>query len=273
MKKQSFTRLIAAIFVIVFAVALYSVSAFAAGDSATLTADTAKAARGREVTVTVNVTSEGVKLLGVVPTFDEEAFDLTGGAWIFANLPATKVDSVNLTSEPPAATLMFDSASELSDVERIDELLAKRDSYAQRLNRSVENLEIVQKTMDLLNEASAAMTSRYIGGTKARFEHYLELIGDSGEFAMDTDFVLKKLDRGETRPAESYSKGTRELHSFCLRLALSDSLYGGDVPFLMLDDPFTSLDSKRLERAKSLISGISKEKQVIYFTCSKERMI
>lgn len=171
------------------------------------------------------------------------------------------------------ALMESEYTSLLSEIEQIDRLEAERSSLTERLNSSVESLDVIKRTMDLLSEASAAMTSRYIGGTKERFEHYLELIGDRGEFAMNTDFVLKKVDRGETRAAESYSRGTRDLHAFCLRLALSDSLYGGDLPFIMLDDPFSTLDTARLERAKALISAIAKEKQVIYFTCSEERMI
>lgn len=163
--------------------------------------------------------------------------------------------------------------SELADIDRIGTIIAERDAYAERLRESEMRLEVIKRTSEMLSEASEAMTSRYIGGTKARFEKYLSLIGSGGEFAMDTDFVLKKVDRGELRAAESYSKGTRDLHAFCLRLALSDSLYGGSMPFVMLDDPFASLDGERLAKAKALVSGITKEKQVIYFTCSKERNI
>ena len=90
---------------------------------------------------------------------------------------------------------------------------------------------------------------------------------------MGTDFALKKIDRGETRAAESYSRGMRDLHAFCLRMALSDSLYGDELPFVVLDDPFTALDNERLESAKDLIKAIASERQVIYFTCSKERSI
>lgn len=184
-----------------------------------------------------------------------------------------ELESAILTARREEALLESQYASELSEVERIEYLSAERDGYREKLNASLENLEIIRRTMEFLSEASEAMTSRYIGGTKARFEHYLELIGDGGEFAMGTDFAVKKVDRGETRVAESYSKGTRDLYSFCLRLALSDALWSGELPFVMLDDPFASLDSNRLERAKALISNLAREKQVIYFTCSKERMI
>ena len=171
------------------------------------------------------------------------------------------------------ALLESEYNGELMDVDRISDLISERDAYVERLSQSEMRLEVIKRTAEMLSEASEAMTSRYIGGTKAKFEKYLGFIGSVGEFTMDTDFVLKKVDRGELRAAESYSKGTRDLHAFCLRLALSDSLYGGDLPFVMLDDPFASLDGERLAKAKALVSTMAKEKQVIYFTCSKERNI
>jgi DNA repair exonuclease SbcCD ATPase subunit len=63
----------------------------------------------------------------------------------------------------------------------------------------------------------------------------------------------------------------RDVYAFALKLALSESLWDGELPFIVMDDPFTALDGERLERAKALVRRIAKEKQIIYFTCSKER--
>ena len=149
-----------------------------------------------------------------------------------------------------------------------------REALCDRLAACVESLSVITATADMLSKASNAITSRYIGGTKEKFLKYVGMLnGETGEFAMGTDFVLKKFERGETRAAESYSRGMRDLHAFCLRIALSDSLYGGAMPFVILDDPFISLDNERLDSAKALIKEIAKERQVIYFTCSAERSI
>ena len=162
----------------------------------------------------------------------------------------------------------------LADVERTDEVKAAREALCDRLVECTEALGIITATADMLTKASAAITSRYIGGTKEKFLKYIGMLsGEAGEFAMGTDFVLKKFERGETRVAESYSRGMRDLHAFCLRIALSDSLYGGAMPFVILDDPFISLDNERLDSAKALIRELAKERQVIYFTCSTERSL
>jgi DNA repair exonuclease SbcCD ATPase subunit len=160
------------------------------------------------------------------------------------------------------------------ECDRADEISAVREGYADKLVTYTENLEVIRMAQRMLTEACENMTSKYIGGTKERFLKYEALIGeDEGEYAIDTDFDITKNDRGGTRQMDSYSRGTRDLHSFALRLALIDSLYDGACPLVILDDPFTSFDDKRLEGAKAMVKAIAKEKQVLYFTCTKERAI
>ncbi|MBR2930850.1 MAG: AAA family ATPase [Clostridia bacterium] len=184
-----------------------------------------------------------------------------------------KLDSEILEQRRMDAVLKRDYNELLADVERIDEVSSMKDALKDRLSEYEGNLEAIKLTHELLKEASEAMTSRYIGGTKERFDHYVKLLGTDGDFSLSTTFLLTKHDRGVMRNHESYSRGTRDLYSFCLRLALSDSLFGGALPLVILDDPFTNLDSDKLVYAKELIRSIAKEKQVLYYTCSKERMI
>lgn len=56
-------------------------------------------------------------------------------------------------------------------------------------------------------------------------------------------------------------------------MALTEGVIGGDRCFFVLDDPFMSLSSKNLGAVKALLKKISADKQVIYLTCSDERMI
>ncbi len=161
-----------------------------------------------------------------------------------------------------------------ADVERIDDVGASLAEYKRKLAEYKDNFEVIKMTLALLTEACERMTERYIGGARTRFKEYEEMMGgDGGDYSIDTSFVIKKHDRGESRAAESYSRGTKDLHALALRLALVDSLYDGDCPFILLDDPFISFDDKRLSGAKALLHAIAEKKQVIYFTCSRERAI
>ncbi len=163
----------------------------------------------------------------------------------------------------------------LSDeIDRIDELAGERDALEERIKDYERKLAVIRKTSEYLVEAKDALTARYLSKTKSAFDKYISLIGrDSGEaFKMDTSFTLMKNEGGIYRETEAYSRGTRDIYSLAARLSLIDSLYEGEKPFIILDDPFAYFDDASLKRAVSILSAIAKEKQVIYLTCTSARV-
>ena len=82
-----------------------------------------------------------------------------------------------------------------------------------------------------------------------------------------------KSEKGSYKASEAYSKGTKDTIALAMRLALVDSLYDNEEPFIILDDPFVHFDDKKIKAASSLVRALAKEKQVIYFTCSRSRAI
>ena len=162
--------------------------------------------------------------------------------------------------------------TDIETLESEDQKRASLEELERRLVTYKTNLSVIQKTSTLLEEAKDAMTSRYLGGTKAGFERYVkEISGECGEYTVDTSFTVAKSERGSSKKAEAYSRGTRELYSLAMRLALIDSLYENESPFVMLDDPFVSFDDEKVARALKLIRNIAKHRQVIYLTCSAHR--
>ena len=146
---------------------------------------------------------------------------------------------------------------------------------SERLEKYQKNLNTVQLTTKYLTAASEAITAKYIGPTKRSFKEYSALIGaeTEAEYEMDTSFGTAKIDLGGTHPTDSYSRGTKDLYRVAARLALIDSLYEGEEPFIILDDPFTSFDDKKLDSALKLLSAIGKRRQIIYFTCASSRLV
>ena len=90
---------------------------------------------------------------------------------------------------------------------------------------------------------------------------------------MDTSFGLVKSEGAKSQPTEAYSLGTRDMISVCARLALVDSLYDGESPFVIFDDPFVHLDDKKCQAALKTVKKLADKKQIIYLTCSKSRSI
>ncbi|MBQ7387188.1 MAG: AAA family ATPase [Clostridia bacterium] len=165
--------------------------------------------------------------------------------------------------------------------EELEYALLEKDTLAATLaqlheeyTEASEKLNVILLTQKYLDEAKNLMTAKYLGKTKDAFLGYVSLLtGEDDGFELDTTFEVKKIDRGEARPIDAYSKGTRELYNLAAKMAICDSLYSGELPFLVFDDPFSSFDDERVAQAIGLLRKISTERQVIYLTCSSSRAI
>ena len=152
------------------------------------------------------------------------------------------------------------------------ELKSHRDELRQMYDEYTQNLETIKLTEKFLKAAKDSMTVKYLGKTKASFEKYAEMIsGESGVYEMSTTFAVSKNEGAHTHPTEAYSRGVRDIYNLAARFALIDSLYEGERPFVILDDPFAALDDRKLDAAIRLIREFSFERQIIYFTCSESR--
>ena len=163
----------------------------------------------------------------------------------------------------------------IDELDGRDELIMRRDELEEILAKHKDNYETVMLTKKYITQAKDNLTVRYLGKTKAGFVKYAEKIGGiTGEsFEMDTDFGVTKQEGGTTKATEAYSRGTRDLFNLAARLALVDSLYEKEKPFIILDDPFTAFDDKKTDAAIKLLKEFAKERQIIYFTCAKSRSI
>lgn len=163
--------------------------------------------------------------------------------------------------------------SYMEELESRDEYSMRRAELTETLEKYKDNYETIQLTKKYITQAKDNITAKYLGKTIAGFNKYNEAIsGNSDEqFEMDTDFGITKQVGGTTKPTEAFSKGTRDLYNLASRLALIDSLYEKENPFLILDDPFTAFDDKKTKAALKMLREFSKERQIIYFTCSDSR--
>ncbi len=155
-----------------------------------------------------------------------------------------------------------------------DALAAKRAELTERLEKYEKALDTILLTQKYMNAAKDRMTSKYLGRTKAAFEKYASLIdGAVGEYDMSTDFGISKIEGAATHAAEYYSRGTQDMLALASRLALLDALYEGEHPFIVLDDPFSGFDDGRLAAALKLLRELSRDRQIIYFTCTDGRTV
>ena len=101
------------------------------------------------------------------------------------------------------------------------------------------------------------------------FNKYISIItnGQYRSVSLDDKFNLRLAEKNSYREFDYFSKGLTDLGMFCLRLSLIDTMYGENLPFLILDDPFVNYDNQKMQMALQLLSERSKKCQIIYFTC------
>ncbi len=158
-------------------------------------------------------------------------------------------------------------AEKLSDHER------DRDEANGKLKEYKKTYDLLTKTVEFLNAADSRLKEKYIKPVKDKFTGYsLALERALGEkITVDADFNVRFLSGGKERDEGHLSSGQRSVVALCFRLALIDNMYDKEKPFLILDDPFASLDEEHFNRAKALLSDLSGRMQIVYFTCHPSR--
>lgn len=157
-------------------------------------------------------------------------------------------------------TLNFDSISPREQIEKLTEQIAD-------LERRYQTANVVT---ELLAEAKDNLSSSYLPRLYARCQALLcEVTDRNFEVVIDRAFNVQIRENGQTKPMSEFSRGIREITLLCFRIALSELLYDGAIPFVIVDDAFVNFDEDNFVRATDLLKNIAKHGQVIYFTCHR----
>ena len=168
-------------------------------------------------------------------------------------------------------------ARETDQVERVlDELREDEETLSdlqEKIRDDTRRYDLLLKAQEGLRTAKLSLSRKYASPVTEHFRKYLGKIINEGEedFRVDPEGAVVVEDHNEPRSLESFSHGTRDLTYFCMRLALVDSMYEGEKPPLLLDDPFVNLDDTHVARALDIVKDVSADHQVLYFTCSEGR--
>ncbi len=140
-------------------------------------------------------------------------------------------------------------------------------------------LSVLERTAEYLREAKEKFMAAYMAPLRKGMEHYLSILDDKAAdavrdmaFEITIDLEVMVRSAASTYRSEYLSCGYQDLVGLCARFALVDVLYKKECPTIVLDDPFTNLDESKIGRAMDLLQEISKERQIIYFTCHESRL-
>lgn len=151
-----------------------------------------------------------------------------------------------------------------STVELAEELQAKQ----QLLQQAKHKYDVADKTTEILAQAKESLSSAYLPELCSRTEKLLnDVTNGSYKVVTDRTFAISLQQNGQTKPLSAFSRGIREITLLCFRVALSQLLYGKDIPLLIVDDAFVNFDEQNFARATDLLKQLSQTTQIIYFTC------
>ena len=151
-----------------------------------------------------------------------------------------------------------------NSVEIMDRLL----TVDEKRKDAIHRYEVADTVVKLLEQAKDNLSSSYLPKLCARCSQLLqEVTLNNLSVAVDRSFAVSIREQGQTKPISEFSRGIREITLLCFRVALSELLYNGAIPFVIIDDAFVNYDEANFIRATTLLKGLSTRAQVIYFTC------
>lgn len=149
----------------------------------------------------------------------------------------------------------------------------KREDFERLLKEKRSRVFIIEKTIEHLKGARAALEESYSGPLKKSFDKYLKAFNDKIPLNIAPNLEVTVATESGHLPAAFLSAGEGDIANLATRLALVDSLFQKETPPIILDDPFVNLDNDAVKRALELLHRLARGRQVIYLTCHNSRAI
>lgn len=160
-------------------------------------------------------------------------------------------------------------------VDRIDGYYIDRKNLEEKLASYKQTHKLLTETYKFLRIAEQNLKDKYVKPVKDEFIKYANLIEEvlGEKVTMTKNFELRFERSGKERLEKHLSSGNYAICAFCFRIAMIKNMYKDAMPFLVLDDPFVTLDENHLEKVKKVLKELSIDTQIIYFTCHASRTI
>jgi len=176
-----------------------------------------------------------------------------------------------LETNKAALDRFFDYTDATTDqLAAVEEELEWREEEKDFFERKTRLLKI---TREMLREAHRQTLTRAADVLNKELGNYVSIMTDGRyqEVQIDEEdltmrtFSPEKLDWVDVR---ELSRATQDQFYISARLALVKLITGERKPPILLDDPFVNFHPKRLERVIALLRELSRDKQILLFTCS-----
>ena len=180
-----------------------------------------------------------------------------------------RMDEYVLELSKQNASLQKEVEMLLGNANLASDLKNRTERLKQALDEVEKQAKLAEIALGCLEQAKTNLSQSFMPVIAENFNKYIGIItnGQYQQASLDDKFNLRLCEKNSYREFDFFSKGIIDISVFCLRLALIDTMYGDNLPFLILDDPFVNYDDEKMKTALQLIGERSKKCQIIYFTC------
>lgn len=181
----------------------------------------------------------------------------------------------NIDNDYIATQTSFNEA--LADIELIKEelsvLIENKKKIEDDIKLSENKINILKQTSKFLENARENVSQRFVNPLNNKFKKLFEKFNLQNDIALDTKLDAHVLTNNGAKAVGFLSKGSQDLVFICQRFCMLEDIYKKEKPFLILDDSFVNVDDEKINVIREIISLLTKDYQVIYFSCSKSRKI
>ena len=159
------------------------------------------------------------------------------------------------------------------EYDNIFEYQIKLEALKRDYDIGMEKFNDLSEVRNMLMEAKNNFTGRYMTPVSRGLKKYSKIMLNNSEevFFVNGEGDIFVDEGGMPRDSKLLSCGYKDLAGICMRMAMIDAMYTGEKPFLIFDEPFVNLDEQKIRGAIDFMEEISKEYQIIYFTCHESR--
>ena len=177
--------------------------------------------------------------------------------------------------EQEAAALEQQKRTLNTQLDAIAPMTDELEQCRQQRLQDLHSAELLDRTIEFLEQAREALSERYMGTVQSRFLGYMNRItGQAREQIFVTPELEVTMERlGEPRSMEYFSAGQTDIVTLCMRLALVDALFEDTTPLVILDDPFVNLDDGSLKQALTVLQELARDHQILYLVCNSSRSL
>ncbi len=154
-------------------------------------------------------------------------------------------------------------------LEVIDHDIAKTKEKLGKLNRQKD---VINKAIEMIQTSAQAIEENFAPIISDHIKSYLSTftLNRYQDIKVSKHLTFKVYDtRYQSLESKThFSEGTKDQVYFAMRLGILDALNHKTMP-LLLDDAFANFDIERLQRALETLNTMTKQRQILLFTCHK----